>query len=762
MNQSQRYQKGTWFPMMMLAVLTVAAVLFSLKQFMDQEVFQWIVKQVQFKTMMAELSALFIIFSFFGILLPRNWQKLLVCTLALSVFLWAHRAFLAVLVSGLYLIYGSALGRVLRVHLWSLPKQDGLAADFITGFSFSVVVYCLLSAIGIGGIFYLDAFVLITGAALILRAKPFGKKKRAVNSSGRKPVLSFSVKEVLLLSFILTMICIQAGRLNITVDYDSLWYGVRSQYVLNNGHGIYENLGTIGIVYTYSKGLEVFTLPLAKLPSYGFLISINLWLACGVIYMSYKVGRFYLKREQALFLAALVSAVPGIMNMAVAAKSDIMTLFVQVIMLYYLIQYLYSEGKAWRNLIYALSAFFLSWTLKPTAMVFSTAVLGMAFIFFLWKGIFPRIFKERGNGGSIGILLFSLLALAGIWARTMLLTGLPVTSVFSSLLVKLGFELKYPFMENSIPNSGNGLTIGEQASRFLIRLFRFLLRPMGVDMEHVLIAWGGFMLVFLIFLWIMCWFYGKNVDKGVKNQLFVFLNVIYGPFLLVNIVSLAMLTQVDGNYFMLLYVFTILMVLKAVAATERKTVWRGAVGASLCLLLFSVFVTAVTNWNWTLGFTPVSFKHKGYYDHYEENRLIMEEMGNEEIWSVLSENPENRVIAVGQHPTALRFPCNIQSYEDIAGVWGNVSLVKTMDRFLEFLDYARTNYIYAQAGYMQEGYRSYELVKDLIESGKLVIVCLENGNLLARVELNGEYSEASAQALTDFLEGYIKKEPDET
>lgn len=169
-----------------------------------------------------------------------------------------------------------------------------------------------------------------------------------------------AAKRFFLLAFLLTMVCLQAGRLNIAVDYDSLWYGVRSRYILDNGHGIYENLGTIGIVYTYSKGFEVLTLPLSQLPSYSFVTSINLWLSLGVLLMGYKIGRFYMKREQAVFLAALLSGVPGIMNMAVTAKSDIITLLVQEIMLYYLLCYIKAGQKSWRYLGYGTAAFFFS------------------------------------------------------------------------------------------------------------------------------------------------------------------------------------------------------------------------------------------------------------------------------------------------------------------------------------------------------------------------------------------------------------------
>ena len=81
-----------------------------------------------------------------------------------------------------------------------------------------------------------------------------------------------------------------------------------------------------------------------------------------------------------------------------------------------------------------------------------------------------------------------------------------------------------------------------------------------------------------------------------------------------------------------------------------------------------------------------------------------------------------------------------------------------MDYFVEFMDYAKTDYVYVQAGYTGEENRSYTLVRDLIEGGKLIPVCYDNGNLLAMVDVNGDYSEKSAQALTEFEQCYIKKE----
>ena len=129
-----------------------------------------------------------------------------------------------------------------------------------------------------------------------------------------------------LLAFIITMVLIQAGRLNIELDYDSLHYGLRSAFVLDNGKGIYENLGMINLVYTYSKGLEVLALPLCGTPTYGFVLAFSLWMAAAVLVLAASMVGRCRGLGMGLFAAAVLSSIPGIMNMAATAKSDIITL----------------------------------------------------------------------------------------------------------------------------------------------------------------------------------------------------------------------------------------------------------------------------------------------------------------------------------------------------------------------------------------------------------------------------------------------------
>ncbi len=770
----EKMEKNKW-KLIFCGAVILTAILYSSNELFIKGILSWHRTQPEYKSMMAEAAILFCLFSV--ILKTGKNRKIIFISIAaiLSMFLWAHVVFLPVLISGIYMLYLLEAGNFIRTTLLRLPNQHEKAADFLTGCVSIILIFCIMSAIGFGAIGWLKLFVICTGAFLVGRAVLRLKKSTELPDymkvgcpTSREPQIPWQIS--LSITFILTMLCIQAGRMNIAVDFDSLWYGVRSRFILDNGNGIYENLGTIGIVYTYSKGWEVLTLPLADLPSYSFLISVNLWLTAGTLYMAYRLAALFMNKKQAILFAAILSSVPGIMNMAITTKTDIATLLFQEIMIYFIICYIKEGRSSIHNLAYSLSAFFLTWTLKPTTLVFSTAIFGMSILFLLWKPYLPSSAKRNTNDntnqttkenhmlGSFGIAAISLTALLAIWARTMLITGLPVTSVFSSFLTKFGFKMKYPFQISEIPNSGINLTLKQKASYFARRLFDFLLRPQGEDMDHVILAWSGFILLILLILWILCCFCKKNVENQKEKMLSNYLKAIFLPFLVVNLISLAMLTQVDGNYFMLLCVLSGLCVFRLVSRLTDPALRNGISIFMIPVMLFLAITSSLTNWSWTVGFTPVSFKHHGYYNHLEEKRQDLFSKGNGEIWNTLASDPKTRLIAVGEHPEVLAFPCNVQSYDDITSVWGNVVLVKTMDNFVEFMDYADTDYVYVQSGYMQEDQRCYSLVRTLIEYGKLEPVHYEAGNVLAKVVLDGEYTEKSRNALTEFDECYIKKE----
>ncbi len=764
----------------LLTAAVLSAVVWSSLRLLVVGKLSWHIRQAEYRKMLLELLLVG------GLLFLTFWRpvggrrRLWPAVVILSCFLWLHKVLVPAVASGLYGCYLWLAGRQLRRLLagsgrtYAEPFRDILVGSMaVIGF------FCLMSALKVGNISCLWAAVLASAAvfgAMWLRqgglAELRGLWQRACLASKEE----YSWKTAAGVTFLLLMFCIQAGRMNLSPDYDSLWYGVRAPFILDPGFGIYENLGLIGVVYTYSKGWETLTLPLSILPSYSFLFFFNLWTAAGILAAGYEIARLFMRKPLAKLFVLFLSSIPSVMNMTITAKTDIATLFVQMIMLRELLKFIDGEKRA---LAYSLAAFFLSWTFKPTALVFSTAVYGMSLVWLLGERFFRegkeearRLSKGEWREGVV-VLLLGLMNLAGIWARTMKLAGVPVTSVFSSLFTRLGFRMKYPFSVQTIPGTGNGLPLTEWGRRAAKRIYGVLLDPQGADMDHVILAWGSLTAWFALCVW-LAWQTQRHGARRKAERRDRWLGTVLAFFAAGNLLSLFMLNQVDGNYFMLCYVLSALYAFRLLERMDmpvsgerteaggklQGSVSLGTAGRRLAVLVmvFSALIASLTNWSWTVGFSRPEWIHRGYYDHHLIQREEMAAKGNGRIWEILEGQPEARMIAIGRHLEVLAFPCCVQSYDDVTGSQGNVVLVKYMDNFVEYLRFAETDYMYIQAGYMSEDMRCYSLTRDLIEYGVLLPVCYDHGNVLAAVDCDGQWSEEAVGRLKEFERQYAGKE----
>lgn len=742
-------EKAVWS---ILGLALAAAVIIPVKGLLIDGVYAWHVRQMEFHLMMAESLVIFLLLGGIWLFLKHPELRWILTSGIVLAFLWCHVILLPILASGGYVCYLYLMGYTVRSRILNQKVKNSFFADFLLGCASVVTLFCLLSAVGVGSIPVLKWMVIVTGVPSVViwshRQIPAwcDRRREPVGTGGS---WTWKKTERLCLVLIGVMLLIQIGRMNISIDFDSLWYGVRSEYMLDNGHGIYENPGTVGLVYTYSKGLEVLLLPLSDLSSHSYLISFQIWMAVITLAAVYLTGRQYMNRSYALAAAAAVSTIPAIMNMSITAKTDVMTLMVQMVMVLYLIYYL--QDKQVKHLIISAGALFFSWTLKPTALVFSTAVFGMAFLYLLGT----RQFSLKASWKQWMLLAPVLTAWAGIWGRTMKITGIPVTSVFSSLFLKAGFSMKYPF--TGLPLYGDS-TGGQPVLVYLAKtISKMLLLPVGPSMDHVVFAWGTSLLFFLLVLVFLLALLNQQKRVEDRNLMRCTFTVLI-PFVLVCLVSLAMLGQIDGNYFMLLYVFLILYGFGALSRLSVSGLRKWVSAMVIPILMLNVTMTGVSNWSWSLGFTPVQIRNRGSYNHEEKQREAMAALGNVIIWEILAEHPETRVIAAGNHPEVFAFPCNVQSYDDITSSWGNVALVKTMDAFVEYLDYAETDYLYMQAGEVDQASRCYELMGYLVEAGILTDVIYENGNMLAAVNLEGEYGPEAGAAYEAYVTQYQVRE----
>lgn len=710
----------------------------------------------------------------------KKGLRVLGLTGGIILFTWCHSIFLPLVVSGLYMAGLMLAGRmVLGLFLGGLklPKAEEASISLVLGNALWMVTVCLVSLTGRGGLDLwrrlaaLMALAAVSGGIWRIRRRRKEEKDREKDQAqdrekdrekdqDRDAWSWFPQNKVqaCLTAFIITMVLIQAGRMNIELDYDSLHYGLRSAYVLDNGRGIYEDLGMINLVYTYSKGLEVLALPLSGTPTYGFVLSFSLWCTLGIIFLAgHMVGR-YGGRDRGMWAAAAIAAIPGIMNMAATAKCDSITLLHQLIIYDCICLALGSEkikrgpgkdkasGPAVPWLLMAVGTYLLTLVYKPTALVFSTALGGVALLCL----IAGRRFTFGAKRGWL-LLILPGAATAGLWYRTWLLTGVPVTSIFAGMFQKAGCRVKYPFSFTHVIGDPSALPPGDKLVRLAARLWGILLAPVSQDMAHVIIAWGTGLVTVFIFLWVMtAWGLGRGGRKDPLNR---FDCILLPVLALGSIVSIYTLSQVDGNYFILFYALLVVSALRmGSCGTGRPWLKKAPLLVMIPFFAVNTVFTCATGWAGTPGFTPVSVRHKGYYDHRGEaaQRRILE--GNLTLASMFT--PRSRVLAFGEHPKVLDLPCSVQSYYDVSGSGGNVYLVKRMAYFERFLEYAGTEYIFVEAGYLAGQPRALEIIRDMIEEGSLSDIRYEWGNMAARVTLNAPPPEDPEGALREFGESY--------
>lgn len=715
---------------------------------------------------------------FGGILLLPFSGRQRFCLLVSSVlvFCWLHVVFLPMLVTGCYLVFLLLAGRFLRCGLLRMRGFGGWPSDVMLGSSLVITLFCLLSLVGIHRLSLLRLLCLGLGAVLVfwyLMAVLRGEEDSPLEMLCQVQELlgDASLVKRLGLLFLFLVFLVQAGRINLATDFDTMWYGVRSEYLLNGNGGIYEDPGMVSMVYVYSKGWEILTLPLCDLPSHTFLSFFHIWLLVLGILLTGQLARLSMEPDGVWLSMILTASIPAIVNMSVSAKTDMITWFLQLVMLEQFFTYLketeagsgvargqrgrYGRADASPLLIFTAGAYALSLTMKPSALVFSTAVFGMMGVYLLCSG---RLLLPKGLLSWLG-LVPPFAALGLVWLRTYRITGMPVTSIFTSIFARLGFQMKYPFAVSALPSNYEE---AEPVLRmFVRRLYQLLLAPEGKDMTHAAMAWGSSLLFFLLVVMLLS-FSGvslfRRTDRRQASSSFREAGrLIVFPFLAVNLISLLMLYQIDGNYFMLLYSMILLLASQMVSEFGREQGKELVFFCLLPLLVFNFVLSSMTSWAWSVGFTPIQMKHKGYLDHEARDREWFVKQGSEEIWEILASDPEHRVIAFGEHPNCLQFPCKVQSYRDVTAPWGNVELVNSPEAFEAYMEYAKTDYIYAQAGYLgEENWSwSYGLLQDLIARGSLTDCRFEWGNFLGKRAETPVSAEEAAENLRLFEEQYL-------
>lgn len=696
-----------------------------------------------YKAMLLQL-AIWCMIALFGI---KKRNVLWIISL-LVVFCYLHMMFIPMFAAILYTVLTLLIGRFMNYYILKYKEKELLLLEYFLGMMLLTILYAALSVVKLGSITNIRIVCGILFVILmvwVLRTKQYQCGDIFARCIVSK---SMYLKWVMVMCFLMITI----GRANLSIDYDSMWYGLRAPFVLSNATGIYENLKLVGCVYTYPKGYEIYQLPLSSSVSYGYMYAGNIIMFLMLLYVTYRICRRFLDVKGSMWGVVLIAAIPGISNMAITAKPDIMTLLIQMMCI--LFGLLFVEERKDVYLGGVVTTYIYSQTLKPTAIVFSTSIL----ILVVFICVAYRIKLRYGKSSRI-LTAITLVDLLVIWIRTYIMTGIPATSVWGKIFRALGMKDKYPFASGQISQFRSGGVFSEEViSATIQRMKEFFFAPNSVDTDHIIIAWGSVFCTFVVVLVIfsalcnMKQLFIKIRESAVTGFLaLLFLGELAGC-----LMSLWLLTKPDGNYFMLFYASTIIVgvIFVEKMLINKKNYSRGIItGIWTSFVFINICMTGMTNWSWINKFCDINWINRGFYNHQLEYKTELKKSGCEGIYDIITELPDNHVLAFALHPQIERIPCVIESELDV-NFWGNQELMLNQENFLKFVNYVNYDYIMVWNDYVLDETIPFYNLSALFDCGRVEKVLVENGHIL--LKLGDSTSKEQSSTMKEVFETAIR------
>lgn len=715
----------------LLFIISAAISIYSYLLLAKQTQILEYIEESATKELFVEHFLLFIGFYLIFRLVKRKGIIIFTVSFISGTYLYLHQAATALIIVFIYVKALIWLGDILLLFIRKKYKEESnitrILNSFVIGSLFYIISVCIMSALHIASIEVLRVYTLLLAVitiVLYLWLRIFKVIEIKPDSIFEEEFIKLKDKNYFCVgtAIMLSALLLQLGRINIALDYDSLRYGLRSLSVLIGNTGIYDKLGTVNDVYVYPKGLEILTLALNNEITFGFVLSFNYICAILTLICVYEIIAVCTESINKAWLGVvLVSVTPAVMNMSISAKTDIITLLMQLISV--LNMCIYIKKKQVYYIIFALTALLASIIYKPTSLLFSFGIGAANLIYLFFEHIFnkdkfERVKDEKSFDVSfIYLLSFPLLAIAFVYARTYMLTGHIITSVYSSVWYKLGMETKYPYTIGIYKSGGMNMSSGESVD-MIYRLFQLFIAPtkevhIYIASPTVLIAVlaGVSIILFVRFL------FKKNNNK----EIFAYIAVLLAADALVSLISLFILNQIDGNYFILLFTLIITATCFLVERDSLKYLFRGL----LPCIVFAFFITGLTNWAGVRGLSKTVNDGStfGIYNHHTKflDMDLKERKEFADAYEDLKALGNPRTLLLSDDDSLSALGLDIRTYTDITGSGGNPAVVKTLDHFKRYLDYAQIKYICVDKEYLKDRQRASDVVKYMYEDGSTKI-----------------------------------------
>ena len=484
-----------------------------------------------------------------------------------------------------------------------------------------------------------------------------------------------SYVEIAIIVIMIGVVLALFAKTNTALDYDSLWYGLRSENVLVGQHSFYDNLGYMAYVYFYPKFSELLFLPINSLGDYSFIFCANIvifLMAILAIYYSLKRNINGIDKKTKLILLAGVASIPAFANISATAKADILGFYLVLCAFVFMQEYI--EARKYSCFVYAIVALGLCTAVKLTYILWGG-------ILFIW-GLCVFTIKERKQEKNDAFLesiknnclliVSAIVTIIGVHYRTYKLTGYIIYPTAISLWNKV-FHNNHGYYLTQSNTIGNKVDIHTTLSR----LYEFIFDPQPLG--HVIMLWTSNILLVILVVWILF------KKKKIKIE-YTILMVVY---ILTSIYYMVSMSNPDGNYFILPIIVSVIIICGGVQSDtklERITI-KIAMGIVLVCLLPIMFISH-SSWAWGTK----AFSKELIIDNFEtekNNQTTFIYNGVNNIVGEVSTYSVNDKVIASSVASGLyfRFPCNLETYYELSLPTFSNAGISQYGRFKEIMQF---------------------------------------------------------------------------
>lgn len=566
--------------------------------------------------------------------------------LALAVFLRRHAVDVPLLIDALYLEIVVGTGMALRRLCGAARAREAVdyVQAFVLGFiAWSVIAWCA-SAFGFGSIRQLRALTLALGLVA-----PFGRAPPLLVFLWRS-VRAQSRADRIWSGALVAWIAALYARTNVVYGYDSLWYGLRGEYVLDPGHSVFEPLGLVSPVHYFPKLYEVFLLPVSALGDSSVIAGMSICVLVLILVVCARIAdRIGLDPDARMPLLALVATLPALAATAIEPKPDaIATLFVLV------------AGDAALGFARTRAVTDACWLGAAAALACMAKLIAIPFVGLLVLGSAWHAWRERHAGGgreasvdAIVAAIGALLVTTFVTARTWLLVGMP--TIGPDPLFRLwsvsGMRLRPPVgtLEWTSPQDWStvpGLVVD------------WLFRPQ--TMPHIVISWVGNAWFWFMLVSAAAMVAGWRARRREAARWPLFALVATGAALALGIRY--HVRGSDGNYFLAALLPGLLLAANA-ALSRARGIARTAVLA--CMPAFVLFQAAYAfaSTGWVTGTRPFDIDMtRSWHDSRALRWATLRRAGMEKIGRHLKElHASTRTVGYAAEPASFWLPTRFEN-----------------------------------------------------------------------------------------------------